>query len=274
MFPNVHGFTWTAGHLIFLGIFLAVLLTIGSTAAVALWRTLRHARSGGAELLRWNADFHDLPPLARACRHEFTGEFKQRSCPRGFDCRGCDMHASLTRSSTAAPASPGGEIHGLPYPSDRLYHRGHTWVRFEEDGLLTIGLDAIGTRLAGTPDVVQLPQPGARIQVNGTAWKMRRGNALTRVLSPVDGEVAETGSAERGFYLKVKPLGTPNTTHLLGRSELKPWVSRELERLQVLLGSPALGPSLADGGVLMNDLPRAHPEADWDAVWGEAFLEP
>ena len=37
-----------------------------------------------------------------------------------------------------------------------------------------------------------------------------------------------------------------------------------------LLTSPA---ALADGGVLMPDLMNGVPEADWDAVLGDTFLE-
>jgi DNA mismatch repair protein MutS len=32
--------------------------------------------------------------------------------------------------------------------------------------------------------------------------------------------------------------------------------------------------TLADGGVMVEDVPAAQPKADWDAVWGRVFLEP
>jgi hypothetical protein len=47
-----------------------------------------------------------------------------------------------------------------------------------------------------------------------------------------------------------------------------------LERVEILLSPAATGPSLADGGVLVDDLPDACPQADWDAVWSRVFLEP
>ena len=48
-------------------------------------------------------------------------------------------------------------ILGAPLPQDRLYHRGHTWVRREEDGTYNIGLDDFIRRLIGNPDLIELP---------------------------------------------------------------------------------------------------------------------
>lgn len=36
----------------------------------------------------------------------------------------------------------------------------------------------------------------------------------------------------------------------------------------------ATSPTLADGGVPVADIGAGYPEADWDAVCGEMFLEP
>ncbi len=274
MFPNVYGFEWTPGHLIFLGVFFAVVLTIGSTVALAAWRAVRDRRAGNLDAIRWKSDFHDLPARDRVCRHEFTGEFRNRTCDRGFDCRGCATHAKLVSLALAAPPA---ESHpfGLDFPADRLYHRGHTWVREEKDGTVTVGLDDFARRLVGTPDEVRLPRLGENLAANGAAWTMRRNGTEVRVLAPVDGEVTATGGPDDGFYLKLKPKpARVDTRHLLRGAEIHPWLNRELERLQMRMSVHAGLPALADGGVLMEDLPANCPDADWDAVWGELFLEP
>ena len=59
------------------------------------------------------------------------------------------------------------EQFGLSIPLDRYYHRGHTWVRPEADGTVTFGLDALGQRLVGTPERLELPAVGAGLTVNG-----------------------------------------------------------------------------------------------------------
>jgi glycine cleavage system H lipoate-binding protein len=262
-------------HFIFMGAFFTVLTIVATTLLFALWRSRRALSANQAEEIRWHSDFHDLAPADRACRHVLTGEFKHRECPNAFDCRGCRTHAKLlAKHPLAAAAGREGEIFGMPFPLDRFYHRGHTWARLEPDGLLTIGLDELGRRLVGTPDAVDLPRPGTQLRTNGTAFRMRRRGADVRILSPVDGEVVATGGAEMGWYLRVRPANL-DLTHLLRGAEVRPWLMRELERLQLALAAEgACAPALADGGVPVEDIAAAYPATDWDAVCGEMFLEP
>ena len=229
------------------------------------------------EDIRWHSDFHELSAADRTCRHVLTGEFKNRECPRAFDCRGCETHAKLVAlHPPACAAGAEDEIFGMSFPLDRMYHRGHTWARPETDGTVTVGLDELGTRLLGMPDAVDLPEPGSRIRANGTAFRIHRREADVRILSPVDGEVVETGGAGRGFFLRVKPLmDSFDMRHLLRGAEVKPWIMRELERLQLALTMEGASvPSLADGGVPVADIAAAYPKTDWDTVCGEMFLEP
>jgi hypothetical protein len=121
---------------------------------------------------------------------------------------------------------------------------------------------------------VDLPRPGVRVHANGTAFRVHKRSADVRLLSPVDGEVVETGGPSRGWYLRVKPDGDPALSHLLSGAEVKPWLMREIERLQLALSEEGAAPTLADGGVLVADVGAGYPQADWDAVCGKMFLEP
>ena len=277
MFPWNYGFHFGVASYIFLGAFYTVLVVVVTTILNALWRAHRDLSKGKVEDIRWHSDFHDLAAADRSCRHVLTGEFKTRECPHAFDCRECETHAKLVALNPPARAAEGEEeIFGMSFPLDRMYHRGHTWARPEADGTVTVGLDDLGARLLGTPDAVELPEPGSRVQANGTAFRVHRREADVRVLSPVDGEVVETGGVDRGFFLRVKPVGgAMDMRHLLRDSEVKPWMMRELERLQLALTMEGASvPSLADGGVPVADIAAAYPKTDWDAVCGEMFLEP
>lgn len=119
---------------------------------------------------------------------------------------------------------------------------------------------------------MELPPSGSRVEVNGVAWKMRRNGDEVRVLSPVEGEVLATGGPDAGWFLKVRPSSC-NMAHLLQGAEAGRWEVREMECVQLLLGAEA-GPALADGGVMVEDVPAAQPRADWDAIRGRIFLEP
>jgi hypothetical protein len=255
-------------HFVFMGAFYSVLTVVAATLLFALWRS--HRAMPKVEEIRWHSDFHDLPPADRVCRHVLTGEFRQRECPNAFDCRLCETHAKMPQAHPVA--EPEEEVFGMSFPLDRFYHRGHTWARVETDGIVTVGLDELGKRLIGAPDAVDLPAPGVRIHANGTGFRMKKRDADVRVLSPVDGEVIETGGADRGWYLKVRPDNL-DLTHLLRGAEVKPWMLREMERLQLALSAEG-APTLADGGVPVADIAASYPTTDWDSVCGEMFLEP
>ncbi len=278
MFPWVYEFRWTTGHLLFLGIFFSVLLTIGLTVVRAAWKTYRDFQDQKQEHLSWKADFEDLSPLARSCRHEISGKVRRRSCPNEFDCRVCANHrVTAGRLPSAGPPARRGAdagFCGLDVPLDRLYHRGHTWVKEEREGVYLIGLDDFASRLIGPPDQVDLPAPGTRLQANGKGWRMRRQSTIVRILSPLDGEVIGQGGAQQGWYLKVRADSRGNKMdHLLRGEEVRSWVLRELERLQMALATDGVGMSLADGGELVYDVTLQDPHADWDSVLGEMFLQ-
>ena len=274
MFPNVNGFAWTPVHIVFLAVFFSVAAVIASTVILAAWRAKRDLAQGKAGSIQWHASFEDLPARDRACRHEFTGEFTHRHCERGFDCRACTTHTKLVEAHPVAPANDE-MLFGLRYPKNRLYHRGHTWVHQEPDGTVTIGPDELSRRMFGRFESVELPAPGTKLEVNGTAWKIRHLRDDFRVLSPVDGEVVATGSPEDGYYLRVRPQGGQLVAaHLLRGAEIRPWVMRELERLQILISPDPAAPTLADGGLLVDDVADMFPEVNWPAVWGEMLLEP
>ncbi len=274
MLPWNYGFHWSAGTIIFLGAFYTVLVVVATTLLSAAWRSYRALARQQVEEIRWHSDFHDLTPADRACRHVLTGEFKNRECPNAFDCRECETHAKwVERHPVQQPAEREDDIFGMAFPLDRFYHRGHTWAKMEPDGTVTVGLDELGKRLLGTPDRVELPRPGDHVETNGTAFRVHKREADVRVLSPVDGKVVETGGPEQGWYLKVAPQDF-NLTHLLRGTEVKPWLMREMERLQLALSMEGAAPTLADGGVPVDDIPSGYPRADWDAVCGEMFLQP
>jgi len=277
MLPWNYGFHWNPGTLIFLGAFYTVLAVVATTLIRAALRSRRELAAHHEESIRWHSDFHDLPAADRICRHVLTGEFQHRECPHAFDCRECETHARLIAVHPLPPsADTDEEVFGMSFPLDRFYHRGHTWAHPEQDGTVTIGLDDMGRRLVGAPESVRLPAPGTHIHANGTAFHVRKRDADIAVLAPVDGEVVETGSPDGAWCLRVKPeaSGERAFRHLLRGAEIRPWLLRELERLQLALAAEGAAPTLADGGVPVDDISASYPEADWDAVCGEMFLRP
>ena len=273
MFPGIDGFHWTLGHVLFLSLFFAVVLTILVTVASAAWRTSRDFHSHRAIDLWWRSQFAELPVSDRRCRHELAGRVLSRTCDNAFDCRHCEKYSQFA----VLPATGNVGPLGLDYADDRYYHRGHTWVKPEEDGPVSVGIDELAARLVGTPDLVSLPEVGQGLEVNQTAWRMKKNGHEIEVRAPLEGTVVGIGGPKEGWYLKIRPrleLREPATLrHLLCGPEVHGWMSRELERLQLQLHAPNTAPALADGGVLMPDLMNVVPPADWDTVLADTFLQ-
>lgn len=277
MFPGVYGFTWSAGNLIFLGLFFTIAVIIATTLVLASLRAWQGQRAGRAQAIRWHEDFHNLPAPLKACRHELNGDIQQRACPNAFECRTCAIHAQyLARQENNVERPATAETpFGFDYPADRLYHRGHAWVEPDADGTVLVGLDDFGKKVFGTVDAVELPPVGTHLEVNGTGWTMRRHGHAVRILAPIDGEVVAHGAAEDGWIMRVRPSTSGfSTNHLLAGSEVRGWITREIDNLQIRLGGSHVGPALADGGEVIEEIPASYPTADWDAIWGNVFLEP
>ena len=270
MFPGIDGFHWTVGHVVFISLFFAVALTILTTVGSAAWRTARDFRDRKATDLCWRADFAELPEADRRCRHELAGRVISRTCDNHFDCRHCENYAHFA----VLPVT--GQVHdlGLDYPKDRLYHRGHTWIKAEQDGTVSIGLDALADHLIGKPDSVRLPKIGQELDVNQIAWRINKRGREILVRSPLEGTIVALGD---DLTLKMRPrldVQDPlNLRHLLRGPEVHGWISRELERLQLQLRPAGTQPSLADGGVLVHGLMDALPDSDWSTVLADTFLE-
>ena len=273
MFPGIDGFHWTLGHAVFLGLFFAVVLTIAATVVSAVWRTAQDLRTKQAIKLCWRSDFAALPESDRRCRHELAGRVISRICDNAFDCRHCGKYAQF---AVLPPTGFAPDL-GLNYSEDRLYHRGHTWVKPAYDGTFTVGLDELANLLIGKPDSIQMPEVGSELELNQTAWRMKKNGKEIAIRAPLEGTVIGIGGPRDGWYLKIRPRLDPadptTLRHLLRGPEVYGWLSRELERLQMQLRAPNTPPALADGGVLLPELMDALPDADWDTALADTFLE-
>ncbi len=275
MFPWVYGFEWHAGYLIFLGVFFTVAVVVAGTVLVALWRSFTAVRKKHGGRIYWHTSFEELTPEERRCRHAITGELPEQCCDREFDCRGCRMHARLLYSEegcarTAEPEQA--EVCGISVPLDRYYHRGHTWVREGEDGVLLVGIDDLGRRLLGSDGTVELPPPGTELRVNEPAFRVRRNGIETRILSPVDGTV-EGHVGDGVALIRVRPVPGFRTVHLLRGREAVSWMRHELDRLQMALAASCGAATLADGGAVAEDLGRCLRQREFDTACGLAFLD-
>lgn len=76
------------------------------------------------------------------------------------------------------------------YPEDLIYHREHDWVRLDGDvatfGITWYAQDALGEVVFFDP-----PEVGAKVAANETYAEVESVKAVSDVVAPLSGEVAE-----------------------------------------------------------------------------------
>jgi glycine cleavage system H protein len=83
-------------------------------------------------------------------------------------------------------------------PADLKYTKDHEYVRVGADGLLTVGITDFAQGELGDVVFVNLPKPGDRVTANQPFGTIEAVKAVSELLSPVTGVVAEVNGGLDG----------------------------------------------------------------------------
>ncbi len=110
------------------------------------------------------------------------------------------------------------EIKGYNMPEDLYYHEEDAWVRVENDGTVTIGMDDFYQKQAGDTTYVDLPFEGDTITQGETCGKIQSSKWVGKFVAPISGEIIEVNHELEndcrlinkdpygaGWIIKVKP---------------------------------------------------------------------
>lgn len=181
---------------------------------------------------------------------------------------------AVARARAARQA--GGWFH---LPTGLHLHPGHTWVRVEADGLVTVGLDDLATKLVG-PLAVRIPALGATVQQGEAALAVSDGTRSVSLAAPVDGTVVAVNDPAQahedpygaGWLFRVQaPRLTSNLRQLLSGSAALRLLEDASEQLARRM-NPELGAVLQDGGVPISGIAQRLAGDGWDALAREFFL--
>lgn len=200
---------------------------------------------------------------------------------------------SYVQGSAKAPEAAAAPVHAPPpatdwfaLPMDRLFHRGHAWMKGEDDGSVTVGLNDFAAKLVGPLTRISLPAVGTSVGQGEMAWRMVADDGRTvDMLSPVDGTVVEVNGAlaaspdaaesdpyGNGWLLRVRPSRLrANTINLLSGNASRRWIDKVLVGLRGQL-APSLGVLSQDGGVPLHGMARAIDPEHWDELAGTFLL--
>jgi glycine cleavage system H protein len=165
-------------------------------------------------------------------------------------------------------------------PADRLFHRGHAWLKSGDDGLVAVGLDDFAAKLVGPLSRVSLPAIGTDVGQGEQAWRLTAADGRSvDMLSPVDGTVVELNAAvaaspdlaERdpygsGWLMKVRPSRLrANRINLMAGRAVRRWMDEAVVGLRAQF-APGLGALAQDGGLPVAGMARAIDPEGWDRL--------
>lgn len=234
------------------------------------------------KIIAWQDKLNSLPPGQRPCIHHMKQRIEFRACTHEYKCSDCEfdqyfqdefmVHAVVKPVSTM-------DIHGFKIPQGYYLHRGHAWVKIEEDSEVRVGLDDFALKLMGPPDRIVAPLVGKAITRNDAQITLNRGENSARVLSPVNGVVTAVNPEVRkvgkpaaqnpyagGWVVRIHATDLrADLKELMIGDETQDFLKSEIEQVHQAVENVA-GPLATDGGFLGSDIYGSMPELGWDKL--------
>ena len=234
------------------------------------------------KIISWKEKLNSMPLSKRPCVHHMKGRIEFRSCTNEYRCGNCDFDQYFNdQFSVHAVINPVNvlNVSGVDVPQGYYFHRGHTWVKMEEDSSVRIGLDDFALRLMGPLDNIEAPLMGKKVTRDKASILVKRGDHRAAVLSPVSGvvmainpELREKGGLANnspyadGWIMKVQPDQIrDDLKNLMINRETDAFMKEQVDTLYNIVEERS-GPIAADGGYLAGDIFGSMPELGWERL--------
>ena len=136
------------------------------------------------------------------------------------------------------------EVDNLKFPSNLYYSDTHIWVKHDEEGTLTLGMDDLGQKLIGKISIINLLKKGHSIVVGKVFGTMESMKWVERLKSPITGTIIEINTRLLskpqilnndpygiGWMIKIEPTGNINDEllKLVTGKDLRNWIMKEIQ---------------------------------------------
>jgi len=135
------------------------------------------------------------------------------------------------------------EIDGYNLPEELYYTKDHTWARVEDNGTVTVGMDAFGAKAAGSIEFIDLPMEDDEFEAGEAFGSLESAKWVGGLLMPVTGTVIEVNERiedeldllvkdpyGEGWLIKVKPGNLKDDLKaLVHGADVGPWLKKEIE---------------------------------------------
>ncbi len=237
---------------------------------------------------------HPLVPPHEKCIWMTAGLLSYQLCDRQFDCDNCPLDAAMRKQYRSAESqrtarTPGAEAETSH--KDLYFSRRHCWVRREAGNICRVGIEAGLAHALMTPKAIAFPALGEQVQKDHIClWIVTSGGTFP-LTSPLSGRVwtvnarlteephlIEQQSYDGGwlFEMMVEPnvnvgeeLMSP--CEAVGKFELDEKTFRDLLSHSLHKMRPIVGPTLADGGVLLQQISDMLGAKKYFSIVCEAF---
>jgi glycine cleavage system H protein len=157
-------------------------------------------------------------------------------------------------------------LFATPLPDDRMYSRGHMWIKNESTTTATIGIDHVGAYFLRPVVSVVLPQTPSRVEYNSPcAWLvLREGTIALRSAASGIGTESNAELLDHPYLLLDDPYTSgwilriaetaKSGTDLLNSNDFTPLFHKEMAAMKEKFSAafnklqPAVGSTLYDGG--------------------------
>ncbi len=134
------------------------------------------------------------------------------------------------------------EIEGYNLPDELYYTKDHTWARVEDDGTVTVGMDAYGAKAAGNIEFIDLPMEDDEFECGEAFGSLESAKWVGGLLMPVGGTVSAVNESieddlsllsedpyGEGWLIKVKPSNLKDDLKTLTHGDdVGPWLKKEI----------------------------------------------
>ena len=138
------------------------------------------------------------------------------------------------------------EIKGYQFPDDLYYHGEHSWVRVEDDGTVTVGMNDFFQKAAGDITYVDLPFEGDEVEAGEVCGKVQSSKWIGKLVAPVSGEIIginedldsdatliNSDPYGTGWVIKIQPSEIDDDLeNLLHGDAVEPWLEGEIKKAE------------------------------------------
>ena len=218
---------------------------------------------------RFSQSYDDVP-----CVWMTGGVLAYQLCNRKFDCDECPLDVAMrkhfSRLSTQDDAEPTSVPNSTePLRKEYFYSEQHCWVQKLTGETYRVGIEPQLASVLLIPKSVVLPSLGQRLLQNQSSVWIVLEEGTFPLASPIDGEVVTRNASltgqpanaflrpfDNGWFYEVK--ASPEAfTSLMKSKEANVRYDNDMKKFNELLlaelspAAPQVGPTLADGGLIL-----------------------